>query len=170
MSNMSILLLVFGTIFAPFFIGKFLSLFPAKSKQEPQDRFQQIIFEPLPFVDEDDLLDNYEQYAEPPVQETVNEKERKAEFYRQQALLDADFLISQVDDMYREIRDIDEQINAAEEDINGCEARRDYENQKAKIKERDRLMKRRRTLAGQIHGTEKKLRNAQFKAGQRVAC
>ena len=120
--------------------------------------------------EEDDLLDNNEEYTEEHLTAPQTEKERRTEFYKQQAVLDADFLIEQIDDLYRELRSVEENISGQEQRAADFEAVRKYDSAKKCIAVRDRLLKRRRTLLGQIHGMEKKLRTAQFKAGQKVAC
>ena len=171
MKETHVVMLVLLIIFLPFIIGRILI---ARDEMKRKEVMKRIRPNPQPLsyeaylLDEDDLLDNGEEYADAIETVQMTDKERREEFYRQQAELDADFLVGQLDDFYREIRIVDDDIERAERRSESFEQVGKYEAAKKEIKERDRLLKRRRTLEGQIHGTEKKLRVAQFKSGQKI--
>lgn len=99
-----------------------------------------------------------------------SEKERKWLFDRQQALLDADFLVGQLDILYQEYHGIIDDLDIVAGRIKIKEAMREVDKLKREYKERDQLNKRLLTVSGRIHNTEKKLRTAQFKAGLEITC
>ena len=166
----SVVIWIYIIIFSPYLIGWLLALLQSPTAQTQQKRdIPPLVLNPDQF-DPDEFLDTVEEYGGTPVSAPVSEKDRRAEFNHQQAVLDMDFLVGQIDDLYRELNLVEEDIARADRKARECELVGKYETAKKQIKERDRLMKRRRTLSGQIHGMEKKLRIAQFKAGQKLTC
>lgn len=175
-----IVLLIFATIFAPVWISWILELFPKKEKAtEPKKN--PCFFLTYPAQDTEDLFCDLADDLDLETGEdgsvtvtcevlTRSEKEQKAEFNRQQAQLDVDFLIGQLDSMYDEYHDIEEDMKVLAAQIRIGEAMHEVDKLKRHYKEQTRLNKQLRTVANQIHNTEKKLHTAQFKAGLQVCC
>lgn len=165
-------IIIFLVILSPFILGKILLLRDEVKMQEVKKRIRPDPQQPqpeAPVFDLDDVLDNPEEYAvEPGEAPTMSEKERREAFYRQQAELDSEFLIGYLDDLYKDYNHVQEEMEYLKNRIAICEDAHKYETANKCRKDLEKLAKKRRTLSGQIHGTEKKLRTAQFKSGQKI--
>ena len=172
MSEVCITFLVLLAVYAPYAVGKYLIASDEAKQKEARKQAETAAsagYDPA-VIDGDDLLDNSEEYADLYDSFPPSEREQREEFYRQQAALDSEFLIDYLDDLYEDYNHVQEEIEYLNNRIEICEAAHKYETANKCRKEIEKLSKRRRTLSGQIHGTEKKLRTAQFKSGQKVSC
>ena len=100
----------------------------------------------------------------------LTEKERKAEFDRQQAAFDVEFLIEQIDILYGEYHEITADLDILSGKIDIAEDMHEVDKLKRYYKEREKLNKALMSVSAKIHNTEKKLRSAQFKAGLEITC
>ncbi len=119
--------------------------------------------------DEDDSEEDNEEYDLWSYDDQfVTEKDRKADFDQKQAAVDVEFLTGQLDILNEEYWSIKEDLDILEGKISIAQDMNEVDKLKRHYKERDKLNKNLFTVNNKIHNTEKKLRVAQFKAGQRI--
>ena len=97
-------------------------------------------------------------------------KEKRAEFEVNQAVLDVEFYISRLDDLYTEYHSIQEDLDILGGKIDIAEDMHGVDKLKRLYKQRDKIKKNMQTVLERIHNTEKKLRSAQYKAGIEITC
>jgi len=104
------------------------------------------------------------------VDEPISEKERKAEFDRQQAELDVGFFTEQIDILYDEYHSIKDDLDILTAKIDIAKDLREVDKLKRYYKQRDKLNKNLFAVSGKIHTAERRLRSAQYKAGIEITC
>lgn len=140
-----------------------------------QDIEQYNIFCRYPVEDIEDCTEDMEEIDDEsadafPYSLNQTEKERKKAFDRQQALLDVEYYIGQVDSLYSEYHTINEDLQNLSMEIAVSQAMREVDKTKRHYKDRAKLEKKLRSLDASIHTAEKRLRSAQFKAGIEITC
>ena len=159
-----IILLIFAIMLSPCL----LALLPDQQHKRSRPIGRQ---DPTPWADgADDSGENsaFCDFRETP--HVLTEKERKAEFDRQQAAFDVDFLIGQIDILYGEYHEITSDLDILSGKIDIAEDMHEVDKLKRYYKDREKLNKSLLSVSAKIHNTEKKLRSAQFKAGMQVTC
>lgn len=98
----------------------------------------------------------------------LTEKERKAEFDKQQAALRIPFLIQKIDNLYSDYNVIAETIEEVNQELKAAIGSKHLDKEKRLKSNLAMLNKRERTLSEQIYKAEEALRLAQFKAGTKI--